>query len=131
MRNRYRFDALPRAEGVEAPSAEAASAIFFAMCALLRDGRIERRLPTLDALAAALPAGACCLAQCLVASKGKTRRFVGAFAVAQPDELIGFLRAAVAGDDLRELLIGPAPGAALEWVVHIDEDAQCVRYVPA
>ncbi|MBO7942613.1 hypothetical protein JTP77_042930, partial [Streptomyces sp. S9] len=97
----------------------------------LRDGRIERRLPTLDALAAALPAGACCLAQCLVATKGKARRFVGAFAVAQPDELIGFLRAAIAGDDLRELLIGPAPGAALEWVVHIDEDAQCVRYVPA
>lgn len=131
MRSRYRLDALPRAGGIDAPSAEAASAIFFAMHDLLRDGRIERRLETLEALAAALPDGPCCVAHRLIQSKGKARRFAGAFALAQRAELIGFLRAAIAGRDLRELLVGPAPGAALEWVVHIDEDAQFLRYAPA
>ncbi|UZW62619.1 hypothetical protein [Lysobacter enzymogenes] len=131
MCNRYRLDALPRAGGIDAPSAEAASAIFFAMHDLLRDGRLERRLETLDALAAVLPDGPCCVAHRLVERRGKIRRFAGAFALTRRAELIGFLHAAIAGQDLREMLVGPAPGAALEWVVHIDEDAKFLRYVPA
>jgi len=133
MRDRFRFDSLRRADGGASVSDEAASAIFFSMLAALDGGDPVRRLQTVAALAAALPDGRYFVAHKRVSVKGRSRRFAGAFAIAHKRELVGFVAAALAEGDLRELLVAPepSPDAVADWVLHIDEDAQFLFYPAA
>lgn len=125
MKNQYFFERLDKNE---LPADADEAAIFFAMLNLSNDSTFATSSDNINDFEHWLTSDRYYVANNLVARKGKTVIFKGRVVLAELSNLVSFLRAAIADDDLRPLLISPIFEAKPEQVIFISEE-ECHLYI--